>query len=141
MTCADAEAPWVGRAPAGALALAMLVASCSSSRNNATIPAGPLTLTDVVTGLGQTTDLAFLPGGRMVITEKQGAVKVRRPDGSLTIAATFDVDDASEKGMLGVAVGYAFFAATGRIFLYYSASDATGGTDLDRHRDVRDGGY
>jgi glucose/arabinose dehydrogenase len=122
--------------PLRALPLAILVASCGSSRSSATIPAGSLTLTDVVTGLGQTTDLAFLPGGRMVITEKQGAVKVRGPDGSVTIAATFDVDGASEKGMLGVAVDDAFFAATGRIFLYYSASDAAGGTDLDRHRVV-----
>lgn len=98
--------------------------------------AGSLALTDVVTGLGATTDLAFLPDGRMVITEKGGAVKLRTADGTVSVAASFDVDDGSEKGMLGVAVDPGFFVATRRLFLYYSASNAAGGTDLDRHRVV-----
>ena len=93
MTCADAEAPWVGRAPAGALALAMLVASCSSSRNNATIPAGPLTLTDVVTGLGQTTDLAFLPGGRMVTVLAPQGGEAPLPRRGATAQLSWDARD------------------------------------------------
>jgi glucose/arabinose dehydrogenase len=115
------------------LALALLPA-CSSAPPFAGV--GSLALTDVVTGLGATTDLAFLPDGRMVITEKGGAVKVRGADGTVAVAATFDVDSESEKGMLGVAVDPGFFAATQRLFLYYSASDAALGTDLDRHRVV-----
>ena len=121
------------------VALASLLAACSGSPVGGVVanagPAGPLALTDVVTGLGATTDLAFLPDGRMLITEKGGAVKLRAPDGTVSVAARFDVDDAGEKGMLGVAVDPAF-AATRRLFLYYSASDAAGGTDLDRHRVV-----
>jgi len=124
-----------------AFALALLAAACTSATPTSTTPtstgpAGPLALTDVVTGLGATTDLAFLPDGRMVITEKDGAVKLRGTDGSVALAAAFDVDTGSEKGMLGVAVDAEFFAATRRIFLYYSASDAAGGNDLDRHRVV-----
>ncbi len=115
------------------LALALLPA-CSSAPPFAGV--GSLALSDVVTGLGATTDLAFLPDGRMVITEKGGAVKVRGADGTVAVAATFDVDSESEKGMLGVAVDPGFFAATRRLFLYYSASDAALGTDLDRHRVV-----
>ncbi len=88
-----------------------------------------------MTGLGGTTDVAFLPDGRMVITEKEGALKVRRQDGTVALAGTFDVDTESEKGLLGVAVDPAF-ASTRRLVLYYSASDAAGGTDLDRHRVV-----
>jgi len=45
------------------------------------------------------------------------------------------VDTESEKGLLGVVVDPAF-AATGRLFLYYSRADAAGGTDLDRQRVV-----
>jgi glucose/arabinose dehydrogenase len=116
-------------------ALAPLLA-CSERPPAGAAPPGPLVLTDVVTGLGATTDLAFLPDGRMVITEKDGAVKLRGTDGNVALAAAFDVDTGSEKGMLGVAVDAGFFAATRRIFLYYSASDAAGGTDLDRNRVV-----
>src|SRR5512141_970044 len=121
------------------LALASLLA-CSGPSAGGGVAANagpaPLVLTDVVTGLGATTDLAFLPDGRLVVTEKGGAVKLRGADGSVAVAAQFDVDDSSEKGMLGVAVDPAFFGATRRFFLYYSASDAAGGTDLDRHRVV-----
>jgi glucose/arabinose dehydrogenase len=93
----------------------------------------PIEVVDVVTGLGATTDLAFLPDGRMVITEKGGDLKVRRADGSVVVAGHYDVDSDSEKGLLGVAVD-PDFARTNRLFVYWSASDAAGGTDLDRHR-------
>ncbi len=96
---------------------------------------GALSLSDVVTGLASTTDVAFLPDGRMVITEQEGSVKVRGADGRLTLAGTFDVDATSEKGMLGVSVD-PDFARTRRLFLYYSASNAAGGSDVDRNRAV-----
>jgi glucose/arabinose dehydrogenase len=96
---------------------------------------GPLALVDVVTGLGPVTDLAFLPDGRMVILEKTGAVKLRAADGAVSVAATYAVDAESEKGLLGVAVDPAF-DRTARLFLYFSAADAAGGSDLDRHRVV-----
>jgi glucose/arabinose dehydrogenase len=99
-------------------------------------PPGPgWTFSDAVTGLGQVTDVAFLPDGRMLIAEKQGALKLRGADGTVRVAARLPVDTESEKGLLGVAVDPAF-ATTHRVFLYYSASDEAGGTDLDRHRVV-----
>lgn len=90
---------------------------------------------ELVSDLGGVTDFAFLPDGRLVIIEKEGAVKVRRPDGSIVQAARFRVDDASEKGVLGV-VADPDFKRTRRLFFYYSAADEAGGTDLDRHRVV-----
>jgi glucose/arabinose dehydrogenase len=90
---------------------------------------------DWVTGLGQVTDLAFLPDGRAVLVEKTGAVRLRAADGTVSTAGSFPVDTGSEKGLLGVAVDPAF-ATTRRLFFYYSAADAAGGTDLDRHRVV-----
>ncbi len=98
-------------------------------------PDALFSLVDVATGLGEVTDFAFLPDGKMVITEKDGALKVRRSDGKIVVAAKFSVDAASEKGLLGVAVD-PDFAHTRRLFLYYSRSDESGGTNLDRHRVV-----
>jgi len=101
-------------------------------------PTGPagFAIADHVTGLGPTTDLGFLPDGRMVIVEKDGAVRLRAADGTVTAAGSFPVDTTSlEKGLLGVAVD-PDFATERRLFLYYSASDAAGGTSLDRHRVV-----
>jgi glucose/arabinose dehydrogenase len=100
-------------------------------------PSGPIgfAFADVVTGLGATTDLGFLPDGRMVIVEKDGAVRLRAADGSVSAAGAFPVDTESEKGLLGVAVD-PDFTASGRLFFYYSLATAAGGTDLDRHRVV-----
>ena len=88
---------------------------------------------EVVSDLGGVTDFAFLPDGRLLIIEKEGTVRVRRADGSVIESARLPVDDASEKGGLGVAVD-PDFKRTQRIFLYYSAADSAGGTDVDRHR-------
>jgi glucose/arabinose dehydrogenase len=112
------------------LALLLLVAPSAACADT---PGPGWSFEDVVTGLGQTTDIAFLPDGRMVIAEKTGALKLRGTDGVVRLAAQLPVDTRSEKGLLGVAVDPGF-AKTQRLFLYYSLSDAAGGTSLDRHR-------
>jgi glucose/arabinose dehydrogenase len=118
----------------GAAALAAFALACGSAGANAG-GASALELTTAQDGLGAVTDVAFLPDGRWVITERDGAVQVRDPGGAVHVAGTFSVDTGSEKGLLGVVVDPAF-ATTRRLFLYYSASDAAGGTDLDRQRVV-----
>jgi len=121
--------------------LAVVLSTCLPSGCGGTAaspgsgPGPGFAIADHVTGLGPTTDLAFLPDGRLVIVEKGGAVRLRAADGTVTAAGSFPVDTASEKGLLGVAVDPAF-AVTRRLFFYYSASDAAGGTPLDRHRVV-----
>src|SRR3954467_13914499 len=93
--------------------------------------------TFVGSGVPSLTDFRFLPGGRMVITLKTGQVLVRRADGTLVQAGAFSGDSSSEKGLLGVEVHPQFGAgATRTLFFYVSASNAAGGTDLDRHRVV-----
>ncbi|HYX93089.1 MAG TPA: PQQ-dependent sugar dehydrogenase [Myxococcaceae bacterium] len=83
--------------------------------------------------LGEVTDFRFLPDGRAVIVEKNGAVRIRNSNGSLTLAGTLPVDSGGEKGLLGVEVDPAF-AANGFLYFFLSASDAAGGSDLDRQR-------
>ncbi|HEX9242601.1 MAG TPA: PQQ-dependent sugar dehydrogenase [Anaeromyxobacter sp.] len=85
-----------------------------------------------VSGLGAVTDVAFIPDGRMLVTEKNGLLKIVERSVP-KIAGRFAVDETSEKGLLGVLVDPEF-ARTRRVFLYLSASDEAGGTDLDRNR-------
>jgi glucose/arabinose dehydrogenase len=112
----------------------LLLPACGGCDEDAAARDAAFRVETVVSGLGQTTDLAFLPDGRMVVTEKTGEVKLVA-GGRARLIGTFPVDIESEKGLLGVAVDPAF-AATRRLFFYYSRSDAAGGTDLDRNRVV-----
>ena len=134
-------AAWSRLVPLAAVALcAGLASGCGGSAGGGGLGVPPVpgfAFVDHATGLGATTDLGFLPDGRMVIVERFGEVKLRAADGTVTAAGSFPVDAPinSEKGLLGVAVD-PDFAARRRLFFYYSASDAAGGTDLDRHRVV-----
>ena len=92
-------------------------------------PANTFQMAPYVSGLGQLTDFRFLPDGRVVMTEKTGAVKVRRTDGSVVTAGSFTVDSDSEKGLLGVEVDPQFATNT---FLYFYASD--GPSTANKHR-------
>jgi glucose/arabinose dehydrogenase len=96
-------------------------------------PAPGFALADVATGLGLVTDVAFLPDGRIVVVEKDGALKLRDAAGAVTTAGSFPVDTTGEQGLLGVVVDPAF-ATSGRLVVYYSRSDAAGGSALDRQR-------
>jgi glucose/arabinose dehydrogenase len=88
-------------------------------------PASTFTLDPrFVVGLGQLTDFRWLPDGRLVAISKTGTVYVRPAGGgALTVAGTFAVDTASEKGLLGLAVDPRF-RENGRLFFYYSAKEA-----------------
>jgi MYXO-CTERM domain-containing protein len=95
-------------------------------------PANTFQATTYVSGLTQPTDFRFLPDGRVVMTEKTGAVKVRRTDGTVVTAGSFAVDSDSEKGLLGVEIDPQF-QSNG--FLYFYASD--GPTIANKHRVLR----
>jgi glucose/arabinose dehydrogenase len=92
-----------------------------------------LVLAPWLTGLGQVTDFRFLPEGGVVLIEKDGVVRARVGTRPLKVAARLSVDDASEKGGLGLEL-HPDFAKNRVLFLYYSASEKIGGTDEDRHR-------
>jgi len=100
-------------------------------------PASTFNLSTFVSGISQITDFRFLPDGRVVMTQKTGEVMLRLTDGTVVQAGTFPVDSSSEKGLLGVELHPQFGQGSNRtLFFYYSRSDATGGTDLNRHRVV-----
>ena len=113
---------------------AVLLASVRAAAQTLT-PGGPANtfqLTTYVGSQGQLTDFRFLPDGRVVMTEKTGAVKVRRTDGTVVTAGSFTVDSDSEKGLLGVEVDPQFQSNR---FLYFYASD--GPTTANKHRVLR----
>ena len=95
-------------------------------------PANAFEATTFVGGQGQLTDFRFLPDGRVVMTEKTGAVKVRRTNGAVVTAGSFTVDSGSEKGLLGVEMDPQF---QNNGFLYFYASD--GPTTANKHRVLR----
>ena len=64
---------------------------------------GPVQDTIVQTGLDTPWDVTFTPDGRTFLTERDsGRVLQRRNDGTLTVVADFDVDNAGEGGLLGL---------------------------------------
>jgi glucose/arabinose dehydrogenase len=67
-------------------------------------------------------DIAFLPDGRALVTERTGAVRVVAAGGALSPApaATLDVSQNGEGGLLGVALDPAFTA--GSPFVYLTAT-------------------
>jgi glucose/arabinose dehydrogenase len=78
--------------------------------------------TPIVVGLNQPTDFAFLPDGRILILEKPGRVLITGPGGgtpSVAIDMTAPVDDAGERGLLGICLHPAF-ATNGYVYLYYT---------------------
>src|SRR5215467_11524743 len=95
-------------------------------------PASTFQFTTYVSGLNQLTDFRFLPDGRVVMTEKTGAVKIRRTDGTVVSAGSFAVDSGSEKGLLGVEMDPQF-QSNG--YLYFYASD--GPSTANKHRVLR----
>jgi glucose/arabinose dehydrogenase len=86
------------------------------------VPAAGFDVTDFQGSLSAPTAIAFLPDGRMLIAEKGGALKLR--DGaSVSTLVTLGVCDASEMGMLGIAVD-PNFGSNGFIYLYRTDNSA-----------------
>ncbi len=94
-----------------------------------------LTMDDeFVTGLDQPTAIAFLPDGRVLIAERTGGLHVRMADGTMTTAATMEVDFShGERGLLNV-LPHPEFEDNHLLYFYYSATAENGGTSADRHR-------
>jgi glucose/arabinose dehydrogenase/PKD repeat protein len=114
------------------LALLLLLLPLNTAPLAATVPAG---FSDsLIASVGGPTALAFTPDGRLLITTQSGTLRIYQ-GGSLlgTPALTFpasSICNASEQGLLGVAVDPAF-AATRYIFLFYTF-EKPGGSCVNR---------
>jgi glucose/arabinose dehydrogenase len=97
---------------------------CAASARAATYSVAGFSDTAVFTGLNQPTDFAFLPDGRILILEKPGRVLIAGPGGgplAVALDISANVDDGSEKGLLGICL-HPSFASTGWLYLYYTAN-------------------
>ncbi|TCO32546.1 glucose/arabinose dehydrogenase [Kribbella steppae] len=64
-------------------------------------------------------ELAIAGDGRVFYIDRNGAVKIVKPDGSVVTAGTLNVYTGQEFGLLGIALDPAF-AENGSLYLYYS---------------------
>ncbi|MFI7062252.1 ThuA domain-containing protein [Kribbella sp. NPDC050124] len=64
-------------------------------------------------------ELAVAGDGRVFYIDRNGAVKIIKPDGSVITAGTLNVYTGQEFGLLGIALDPAF-ASNGHMYLYYS---------------------
>jgi len=118
-----------------ASSLALFVGSAKADTMAAGAPATNFTVGTYVSGLTTPTSFAFLPSGLIMVTDKEGQVYTSDGKAAPKLVGTFQVDTASEKGLLHVIL-HPDFATNRLLIFYYSAADAIGGTDLDRHRVV-----
>lgn len=103
--------------------------SSAAAQLEAGEPASGFELGEWVTGVQEVTDIAFLQDGRAVITRKMGGITVVTADGKVQKEdQSIEVDDGSEKGLLGVVRD-----DQDRLYFYASAGD----DDQDKHKVYR----
>jgi cytochrome c len=78
--------------------------------------------TNLVKNLFEPTELAVMPNGKVIFTERRGALKVWNPTtNETTIAATIDVYDKFEYGLMGIGLDPKF-EENNWVYLYYTPS-------------------
>lgn len=94
------------------------------------VPAG-FTDSVVAANLAGPTAMAFAPDGRLFVTEQTGALRVIK-NGQLLARpfATFKVDSAGERGLLGVTFD-PNFAANHFLYVYYTVPGASGAASFN----------
>jgi glucose/arabinose dehydrogenase len=88
----------------------------------------PLTVTTVVTGLDHVWDIGFTPDGTMLFTERPGRISALVGGQKRLLAAPADVVQASEAGMMGMAIDPQF--ASNRL-IYVCFASTLGGPSND----------
>ena len=94
-----------GAASPSSSTAAQPAAATATSLAARAVPAG-FTQRPFMQGLTSATDMAFTPDGRLFVTLKGGVVRYRRTNGTVGTLLNFSrkVNDAGERGLLGVAV-------------------------------------
>ena len=109
--------------PSELLLAALLLTSLPTALGAASVPAG-FTDTAVTAALANPTAMALAPDGRFFITQQGGALRVVK-NGALLPTPFLDlaVDDAGERGLLGVALDPGF-AGNQFVYVYYTTPNA-----------------
>jgi glucose/arabinose dehydrogenase len=107
-----------------AVTVAMLVGAVPASA--ATLPAG-FAETTLTSSLARPTAFALAPDGRIFVSEKSGKLRVIEDDVLLSmpfVDLTSNVNDAGERGLLGIAFD-PLFANNHWVYVYYTAQTPT----------------
>jgi aldose sugar dehydrogenase len=88
-----------------------------------------LRVTELMSGLSQPTGMAFIGSDDLLVLQKNDGRVRRITNGVLQPGAVLDVhvDNASERGLLGIAL-HPNFPATNFVYLYYTESSAAADT-------------
>lgn len=109
------------------IVIAALLTSLSAAGQAPRLPSG---FTEAVyeNGLNNPTAMAFAPDGRLFVLQQSGEVRIITAAGALLPGAFHDfaVDDAGERGLLGIAFD-PNFSSNNFVYFYYTESD-TGGS-------------
>ena len=100
----------------------LFVLALGASPARAARPTLPVGFSRVAIGSGLNGPTArVFDGNRMFVTEKSGAIRIVRPNGSLRVApwATLHVSTESERGLLGIALD-PNFNSNGYVYVYYT---------------------
>jgi glucose/arabinose dehydrogenase len=94
-------------------------------------PAPGITVTTLTTGLTIPWDVAVLPDSSVLFTERDGATRLRRTDGSVQTVATTQTDlfVGSESGLMGVTLDPSF--TSNRTYYTCQAYKGGGSTPID----------
>jgi aldose sugar dehydrogenase len=97
----------------------------SSLASAQTVGDSNLRITELVRGLNQPTAMAFIAASDLLVLQKADGRVRRVTNGVLQASSVLDVnvDNASERGLLGIAV-HPGFPATPFIYIYYTESSA-----------------
>ena len=107
------------------LTLVLWFASCAAALAVPVVRDGTLTVTPVVSGLNSPTNIAFIGSNDILILQKNDGRVLRAISGVLQSDSVLDlnVDNASERGLLGIAL-HPNFPATPSVYLYVTESAA-----------------
>lgn len=107
----------------GLLAILLALPGANSAATAAApnaLPSG-FTRETLGAGLDSPTAMVFEKNGRIFVTEKSGAIRIVRPNGTLRAKPlhTFSVDVESERGLLGIALD-PDYDTNGLVYVYYT---------------------
>jgi glucose/arabinose dehydrogenase len=96
----------------------LLFFTASATKMYAQLPTGFIAKKLTNNDIKECVKMAHAPDGRIFLAERAGKVKVLQ-NGTTTTIHTVTTTDASEQGLLGIAV-HSDFASNGKLYLYYT---------------------
>jgi glucose/arabinose dehydrogenase len=114
----------------------IFIVGCSAAGGSDRTSAGPVRAVVVASGLSHPWALAFLPDGRMLVTERDGRMRIVKPDGTVgaPLSGLPQVAAGGQGGLLDVVLDPDFRTNSTIWFTYSEPGDGGSGTAVARAR-------